>query len=384
MSGDRPTWDVAVVGAGPAGAVAAAELAAGGARVALFDPSFPRRKPCSGFLTNELFERYPPLRSFDAHRPFEGPRRYVAPSGRSFAIPASRAVTRFSVADRRQFDRFLLSRAEAAGAVWIEEGVMAIERVDNGWLLRTDAGKHHANFLVGADGARSRVRKHLIGSILPDDLVVGVGRFFVDRDQAELLTCFPATGGIAFLLPGYGFAQAVLAMRLARAERLQTRLDNWCRAQGDKWTNDYETWTALQPSPRSPGFFRRPVSGQNFCLVGDAAGHCDPLNGEGIPFAVQGGKQAAEAILSGKPEDYEERWRDLFSGRLEQAAAQARRTPPNWLINLAAWAMSRSPTLLTSVLEGATEKRTPTALAARVIPKSPRIAIELIRDRGNT
>ena len=60
------------------------------------------------------------------------------------------------------------------------------------------------------------------------------------------------------------------------------------------------------------------------CLIGDAAGHTDPILGEGILYALWGATLAAEAVLEGHPEWYDRLWRDAYLPRFERHLRRAR------------------------------------------------------------
>ena len=109
--------DVAIVGAGPAGARAAFVLARAGARVAIFDPSHPREKPCGGGVTGRALSLVA-----DAIAPGASPATVVrsvrftggvGTDAASVPLPTADALV---VASRAAFDRALLTAAEAAGA----------------------------------------------------------------------------------------------------------------------------------------------------------------------------------------------------------------------------------------------------------------------------
>src|SRR5262245_6953234 len=120
--------DVAVVGAGPAGAAAAFALARAGARVTMFDGSHPREKPCGGGVTARALDLV--ADAIDVSRlPATTIDRVRFTSARSrteavVPLPAPALV----VASRATFDRALLDAARGAGATLVESRVIDIDR----------------------------------------------------------------------------------------------------------------------------------------------------------------------------------------------------------------------------------------------------------------
>src|SRR3977135_2139505 len=112
-----PPTDIALAGAGPAGAWAAYTLARRGVRVTIFDSSHPREKPCGGGVTGRALELVA-----DAIDPSTVCRNDIRSArftnlclGREAVVPL--APTALVVASRANFDAALLSAAERAGAL---------------------------------------------------------------------------------------------------------------------------------------------------------------------------------------------------------------------------------------------------------------------------
>src|SRR5438477_4446026 len=159
---------VAVVGAGPAGSLAAWRFARNGARVTVFDASHPREKPCGGGLTAKALALLPPAPAGDPL-----PVRYVdrcrfdSGEGDSVEVRLTRDV---GIASRRALDAWLLRRAVEAGAAHVAERVVA---VDAAGRVRTSAGRETAFDLVaGADGAGSLRRRTLPAPTPPARLMM--------------------------------------------------------------------------------------------------------------------------------------------------------------------------------------------------------------------
>src|SRR5258707_8617224 len=175
--------DVAIIGAGPAGCRAAALLAARGARVTVFDPSHPREKPCGGGVTGRALAlvadavRDVPVSVIRTAR-FTDSRR-----AESAVVPLEdRGPTSASallVASRSAFDAALLAAAIRAGAIAEPSRVSRVEVDARGVRLSTARETHRADFVIGADGANSLLRRTVAQPFRRDQISIATG-FFAD------------------------------------------------------------------------------------------------------------------------------------------------------------------------------------------------------------
>ena len=78
------------------------------------------------------------------------------------------------------------------------------------------------------------------------------------------------------------------------------------------------TFAWMLPSINDPTFFDKPCAGKDWLLVGDAAGHVDPIHGEGIYYALWSGKLAAEAIIRKELTSYDRNWRNAYGEKFKQ------------------------------------------------------------------
>ena len=195
-----PPLDVAVVGGGPAGAWAAYRLARQGVRVALFDGSHPREKPCGGGVTGRalglvsgvpVIATLPRVRIDSARFEFGDRPDAIVSLGR----PAGDAL---AVASRRAFDSALLAAAAGAGAGLIPERVLDVRVGPSGVELETATARYRAAQVLGADGATSLVRRRLATPFPRSQISIATGVFAHGLSTTEIVIRFTTNP------PGYG------------------------------------------------------------------------------------------------------------------------------------------------------------------------------------
>src|SRR5258707_3352921 len=143
---------IAIVGGGPAGAFAAAELARVGREVLRFDEKLAWEKPCGGGLTDKALSRWPFLRHAQVEHNRISHCELIAPSGRKVALQLDRPIAIFS---RLELNGQLLDRARDAGAQILGERITKIDGAPGAWTLQSSSGIYNADFVVLAAGARS-------------------------------------------------------------------------------------------------------------------------------------------------------------------------------------------------------------------------------------
>ncbi len=343
------------MGAGPAGALAAYRLARDGARVSLLDASHPREKPCGGAMTARSIALLPPAPPDD---PLPGRRigscRFESGSGDSVAIePAGSLI----VVARRDLDGWLLRRAVDAGATHVSERVVA---VDASGGLRTTAGREHAfDFLVGADGAGSLVRRTFLGPTPPGRLMMAAG-WFVEPGRSPMVVRFaPDLAGYLWLFPrpdhvavGIGAPLGALPTRelLSRLEREVRRSFPELAADG------HRRYAHTIPSPTADARSILEIAGPRWALVGDAAALADPITGEGICAALESSQLLSDTLREdGTPLRYPQRVLESFGRDLMRAARLQRLFYAPGLVGRLIAHTSRSPrlrALVTDILFG--------------------------------
>jgi flavin-dependent dehydrogenase len=310
---------VAVVGAGPAGALTAWRLAVAGRAVDVFDPSHPREKPCGGGLTAKALALLPQAPASDPL-----PARRVARcevesgSGERVDVELARPV---AIAARRELDAWLLRRAVEAGARHLPERVLGLEP---GGRLRLASGERRYDVVVGADGANSLVRRRYLGTLPAGRRMMAAG--WLARGDAPMLVRFtPDIEGYLWLFPRRDHVCVGICAPLGRIpsrallQRLEAEVARsfpaLCDPEGERYAHTI-------PSPSShPGCLDE-VAGEDWALVGDAAALADPITGEGIYPALASAEALALSLLAGEgPRGYLPR---LLEGCGEELLVAAR------------------------------------------------------------
>ena len=308
-------FDVAIVGAGPAGSAAAIMLARKGYSVALLDRRrFPREKLCGDFLSPinwPLFEELgaaQEILSLDHQK--VGAFRISSFSGAEAALDFPRATggRRFGLGlSRFYLDDLLVKRARGEGAS-IKEGLElgALDKDEKEWSLalgRPSAqARLHARLLIGADGRNSRVA-HRLGLVRPAPSRAGAVAFQLRlrgvRGLGEEVQIHLFPGGYGGLV-GLGGGTANLCLSVeAEVKGLSAGAimeDYLCK---NPYLRESLREAEIIGDLRSvyPVYFSpRRCYGDSFLLAGDAACVTEPVTGEGIYWALRSGELAAEAI----------------------------------------------------------------------------------------
>ncbi len=301
--GAVPQFDVGVIGAGPAGSWAAYRLAQQGARVALFDGSHPREKPCGGGLTGRALDLVSGAVPVDA---LDGVVVESASFEHDAAAPVTLSLTgdrtgrpRLIVASRRAFDGALLAAAVAQGARLIPERVVAISRERRGIDVRTASRHYHCHRILAADGANSLVRRTVLAPFRRSQLSIATGYYAHGTSSTRIVIRFVSTP------PGYIWSfprDDHLAIGICgqadetSSAALRAQVGAWLTASGIARGARLSPYAWPIPSLGSADLDRECPAGDRWLLLGDAAGLVDPITREGIYLGLRSAEEAATCL----------------------------------------------------------------------------------------
>ena len=293
------TWDAVVVGGGPSGATAAADLARAGRRVLLLDRAG-RIKPCGGAVPPILVREFGIPDSLIVARATGA--RIVAPSAKEADMPIDGGYV--GMVDRETFDEWLRERAVASGATRVDGTFEAVERDPDGMAVVrfTPKGAEASERLrtravIGADGARSQVAKQCVKGW------ERVRYVFAYHEIVEMPEGYDGSrcdvyyqGGVSPDFYGWVFPHGkVASVGTGSAQKgfsLRGAVGGLRRTAGLEHARTVRREGA--PIPLRP--MKRWDNGRDVVLAGDAAGVVAPASGEGIYYAMLGGRLAAEAV----------------------------------------------------------------------------------------
>lgn len=354
METSMAQFDVLIVGAGPAGSLAAELLARGGKQVALFDGR-PEGEPkaCGGGVTAKALKAWPQLLNAVGRTVIE--LDLFSPSGKRLHLELDEP---FAIYSRIAFDAYLRERARTAGAHVIAAKVSGrgVSRSETGWLVRDGGGKEWTGkILVGADGAGSSIARLLAGPLPPSEMEVAFGYrapLPKNDDSPTVVAFLPGWVGYAWAFPrldhisfgiattqdafvhrplddllwdfmlGYYRQREDAKAKLWSARKVDHERDLRLRSELEQTA---ERYAARIPGLNAATWDVRRVCGADWALLGDAAGFADPVTGEGIYYALRSAELFADCYLGGEISQYEQRWRADFGAELKRAAQMRRR-----------------------------------------------------------
>jgi digeranylgeranylglycerophospholipid reductase len=323
---------IIIIGGGPAGAYCAFCLASKGIYPIILDHSHPREKPCGGRVQAEIIKKFPVIEQILKKKSTITNLKMIFDENSSQVIKFLRGYN----VSRKEFDKNILRMAIKKGAILIKERVLGINRIEknqkkdnktfltdgkkknNYWIIKTNKRLLKTKILVGADGTPSLVRRQTIGPISKQNLAVGYGYFATGtEEEISVVKFLKKIPGYIWIFPRKENENIGIGSELKYKNQLKKILHNYMVSNYPKMKIVPKSqFKGILPYAKEPEFFTKASCGEDWILIGDAAGHVNPINGEGIPYALWSAKIASEAIQEGNLKKYHIEWTKQYGNKL--------------------------------------------------------------------
>ncbi len=293
----KQSYDVIVVGAGPAGATLAYELAKKGIGVLVLEKEkLPRYKCCAGGVTSKAAK----LLDFDISEVAED---IIYEVSFTFNLgspyPGQHSQPLIYTVMRDVFDYFLVQKAQQLGAALMDEQKVTQVQVSADWVeISTTDSIFRSRLVVGADGAYSIVARELgmgrsieYNAGIESEIVIPEKELAKWKSRVHIdLGCIP--GGYAWVFPKRNHLSIGVGCLASKARYLNRHHQKFLNSLSIGSYTIARSSSHLIPTCTKG----RLIWQDKALLLGDAAGLADPLTGEGIYNAIQSAQLAAPVI----------------------------------------------------------------------------------------
>lgn len=311
-------YDVVIIGAGPAGAYCAKNLVEKGLKVLILDKKkFPRNKICGGLISSKalkLIQENCIKNYINKMRPNPVHKIILTCGQKDVSLKKNDILG--IIVRREQFDEAIINMAVDKGANFIDNCEYRFHRdLKSCYEIHTTKGIFFSDYLIGADGVYSKVAKIsnlrqrfstwemglAVSCEIPRELIVEKGgvEFIFLKILGGMGWCFSGKDFVNLGVGGYApnsknILQAANKLVIDRLKNKNIHFD-------------------LRASFLPAGGRKRQISKERIFLVGDAAGFVDAFSGEGVYYALNSGKIAAEMIANNQTgKKYEKKCYSIF------------------------------------------------------------------------
>ncbi len=310
-------YDVAIIGAGVSGGVAAYILSKHMNVIVFEKYKLPRYKLCGGGITNKTISFLKSI-GLDINKSLI--ESYI--NEIEIKIKNEKKVLKFKeplgILTRRDlFDEYLIRKSEAE--ILDETKVLDVNICGNEVIIKTNRGEYKSRYLLGCDGATSLVKRKFfemekeIGVAAQIEIPITYKRIFIDFDVVK--------NGYAWIFPKRNFSSIGVGY-IREYEKLPIKkvLENFLSSLGLSYEG---LKIKVHPLPYFIGR-KNVVYRRNICICGDAANLIDPVTGEGTFNAAYSAYLASKAILEGDLTLYEKYYLDTIYKEMKRASLIAK------------------------------------------------------------
>ena len=300
MSIDTIKTDILIVGAGPSGCMLANTLIEAGKDVLLIDKhNFPRHKPCAGGLTPKTVNLLPfninHLKQHDSEKML-----FKFTNGKTVDLNHIEGACKMVV--REDFDNYFFDYVTSKGAKYLNNKIISVDDLHNKINVKTNKQDINCNFLIGADGANSTVRRLTSNLNFKNPVFAFEGLIDKEACKTNIPTKFVFNKlGYGWIFPKndhYNIGIGNLVYDPSQPKPKKKDLFKF--AQEELGTDEIRDITGFPIGTEGLDYI---PSSKKIYLVGDAAGLAETLLGEGIYNAVVSAKYLGDAIVSSATHD---------------------------------------------------------------------------------
>jgi geranylgeranyl reductase family protein len=293
-------YDAIIIGGGVAGTSAAYCLARGGKNVLLLEKEkLPRYKTCGGGVISRISGILPYKIDPVVEKKIYGADIFDHVNNLSFHVKRAEPIINMTMRDK--LDYYMLSKATEENAIYENEIAVTDINQNGGYVeVITEKEKYNTRFVIAADGATGITVRKLGTQKNYKKIPALEHEIYVDKSQFEKYSKTARFDfgfvpvGYAWVFPKKEHLSIGLLNMNGSGKSLQKYLIEYINILGIKDIKDEKKHGYYIPFLKKKEF-----TNGRILLVGDAAGFTDPITAEGISYAIESGRYAAEAIIKG-------------------------------------------------------------------------------------